>query len=75
MKSLDEEVGFLTVRTSRQLSQFLTLSLKPYGITIEQWGVLKRLEKQVLLTQKQLAERSMKDHATLTKILDLLEAF
>lgn len=73
MKSLDEEVGFLTVRTSRQLSQFLTLSLKPYGITIEQWGVLKRLEKQVLLTQKQLAERSMKDHATLTKILDLLE--
>lgn len=73
MQSLDDLIGFNTVRTSKKISRYLNLNLKPYQITTEQWSVLKRLYGEDHVNQKDLSERSDKDQATLTKILDLLE--
>jgi DNA-binding MarR family transcriptional regulator len=69
----DDLIGFNTVRTARKIQRMLNLKLKPYKVTSEQWGVLKRLYEKDHVTQKDLSERSDKDQATLTKILDLLE--
>lgn len=73
MTLMDDMIGFNTVRTSKSISRLLNLKLKPYDITAEQWTVLKRLNEVDNITQKELSERSEKDQATLTKILDLLE--
>lgn len=73
MESLEEMFGIPTVRTSKRLSRVVAARLRPFGITPEQWTVLKRVSEAEYSTQKQLAERADKDQATLTKILDLLE--
>lgn len=73
MVSLDDLIGFNTVRTSKKISRYLNLNLKSYQITTEQWSVLKRLYEKNQVNQKDLSERADKDQATLTKILDLLE--
>jgi DNA-binding MarR family transcriptional regulator len=69
----DDLIGFNTVRTAKKLQRLLNLKLKPYKVTSEQWGVLKRLYEIDHVSQKELSERADKDQATLTKILDLLE--
>ncbi|GGE37648.1 transcriptional regulator [Pullulanibacillus camelliae] len=74
MSFLDEEIGFNTVRTSKYITRLLNQHLKSYGLTAEQWTVLKRLHQRGNMSQKHLSEASDKDQATVTKILDLLEA-
>jgi DNA-binding MarR family transcriptional regulator len=69
----DDLIGFNTVKTAKKISRLLNLKLKPYKVTSEQWGVLKRLYEMDHVSQKGLSERADKDQATLTKILDLLE--
>lgn len=73
MLLMDDLIGFSTVRTSKRISRLLNLKLKPYEVTVEQWTVLKRLHEVDNINQKDLSERTDKDQATLTKILDLLE--
>ncbi|MBM7837839.1 DNA-binding MarR family transcriptional regulator [Alkalihalobacillus xiaoxiensis] len=70
--SLDESIGFQTAQTHRALIRLITTHLRTYGITPEQWTVLKRLYQNGDLTQKQLSKVAEKDKATLTRILDLL---
>lgn len=69
---LDKSIGAATVRLSKKVTRIINHHLKPYRITTEQWGVLRTLYECDHITQKQLSERSDKDQATLTKILDLL---
>ena len=42
------------------------------GITIEQWVLLKIIEESEELSQRELAERSSRDPASITRTLDLL---
>lgn len=42
------------------------------GITVEQWILLKIIEENNGLTQKELADRSLRDPASITRTLDLL---
>ncbi|PIQ48851.1 MAG: hypothetical protein COW03_08050 [Cytophagales bacterium CG12_big_fil_rev_8_21_14_0_65_40_12] len=42
------------------------------GITVEQWILLKIIEENDGLTQKELAEKSLRDPASITRTLDLL---
>ncbi len=62
----------LTNKMARQYSQkdFDRLKL---GISIEQWVILKIIEESVSLTQKELAKKSYRDPASITRTLDLLE--
>lgn len=55
------------------MTRILNIYLKPFHVTTEQWGVLRTLNETDHISQKELSERTDKDQATLTKILDLLE--
>ncbi|SFC70069.1 transcriptional regulator, MarR family [Bacillus sp. OV322] len=68
-----EPVGMLISQTSRNLLRFLALQLKEYEVTPEQWSVLKSLGSNDGVTQKELSQKTDKDQATLTRILDILE--
>lgn len=43
------------------------------GITVDQWILLKIIEGEKQLSQKELAEKSLRDPASITRTLDLLE--
>ena len=43
------------------------------GITIEQWILLKIISESTELTQKELAQKSSRDPASITRTLDLLQ--
>lgn len=60
-----------TSKVSKQYSQkeFDRLGM---GITVEQWILLKIIEESDGLTQKELAEKSLRDPASITRTLDLL---
>jgi DNA-binding MarR family transcriptional regulator len=70
--SMDKAIGSASVRLSKKLTRIINIYLKPYNITTEQWSVLRTLSESDETSQKELSQRSDKDQATLTKILDLL---
>ena len=43
------------------------------GITVEQWVILKIVHESEALTQKELANKSFRDPASITRTMDLLE--
>ena len=75
MKKIEDVILFqidLTSKVSKQYSQkeFNKLNL---GITVEQWVILKIVSESSNLSQKELAELSHRDAASITRTLDLLE--
>lgn len=68
-----ETVGQLFSLTYRKIGHVLAARFKPFDITTEQWSVLSRLSEQEGISQKELANRSLKDQPTVTRILDCLE--
>ena len=62
----------LTSKVSKQYSQkeFDKLGL---GITVEQWVILKILSENKNLSQRDLAKKSYRDPASITRTIDLLE--
>ncbi|MBM7692080.1 DNA-binding MarR family transcriptional regulator [Peribacillus deserti] len=70
---LKDHIGFTASTTSKMIRGLVNTTLKPFGITAEQWTVLKHLSFVSHINQKDLSKRTDKDQATLTKILDLLE--
>lgn len=60
-----------TNKTAKQYSQkeFDKINL---GITVDQWVLLKILEEAGSLSQKELAQKSMRDPASITRTLDIL---
>lgn len=70
--SMDKAIGSASVRLSKKLTRIINIYLKPYNITTEQWSVLRTLSESDEISQKELSQKSDKDQATLTKILDLL---
>ena len=67
--------GFLISRTAMRLKLGLRRVFLEHGhdVTPEQWGVLLCLWREEGLTQSELADRTVKDRTTITRILDLLE--
>lgn len=61
-------------RTARRVKQYAQgqFKLGDYGITVDQWMVIKNLRNNPGLSQKALAELCNKDQPTLTRIVDLL---
>lgn len=75
MEKIEDVILFqidLTSKVSKQYSQkeFDKLNL---GITVEQWIVLKIVSESSLLSQKELAKKSYRDPASITRTIDLLE--
>jgi DNA-binding MarR family transcriptional regulator len=72
---LDDVFIYLLERTERQMKRYANAELKAAGIEIssEQWVLLKRIGERALINQRELAELSFKDPASVTRTLDLLE--
>jgi DNA-binding MarR family transcriptional regulator len=66
--------SFLLDRTSRRVKQYAQqqFKLQNFGITVDQWLILKKLNETDNLSQSELAEVAFKDTPTLTRIIDLL---
>jgi DNA-binding MarR family transcriptional regulator len=75
MQKIEDVILFqvdLTSKVSKQHTQrdFDNLNL---GITVEQWVILKIISESPSLSQKELAQKSYRDPASITRTLDLLE--
>jgi len=66
--------SFLLERTARRVKQYAQyqFNCRQFGITVDQWAILKNLKQHTDLSQKALAECCGKDQPTLTRIVDLL---
>ncbi|MFL8936087.1 MarR family winged helix-turn-helix transcriptional regulator [Rossellomorea oryzaecorticis] len=69
----DEAIGLFTSNTVKNIIRFLSVNIKNFDITPEQWTVLKRLSENDGINQKELANKAEKDQPTVTRILDILE--
>lgn len=73
MVSLDKTIGMHMNYVNRKVLRYLSVNLKKYNITTEQWSTLLHLSEKDGVNQKQLARELDKDQATLVRILDILE--
>src|SRR5690606_14565567 len=66
--------SFLLDRTARRVKQYAQYQFKcqQFGITVDQWAILKNLRRYTDLSQKELADYCGKDQPTLTRIVDIL---
>ena len=66
--------SFLLERTARRVKQYAQyqFNCREFGITVDQWSILKNLKQHADLSQKELAEYCGKDQPTLTRIVDVL---
>lgn len=62
----------LTGKAAKQYSQ-RRLDEEGIDITIDQWVLLKIVEESKELSQKELAQKSRRDPASITRTLDILE--
>ena len=69
---LDDAIGFIINNTGRNLILLLNQAFSKYGITAEQWTVLKRLDEQDGISIKGLTKRVGKDQGNVTRIVDVL---
>lgn len=75
MQKIEDVILFqidLTSKVSKQYSQKEFDQLK-LGITVEQWVILKIVSENKYLSQKELAIKSYRDPASITRTIDLLE--
>lgn len=72
-QTYDVAVGYPTVLTGRKIVYLLSIYLRPFDITPEQWTVLRYLGEQDGISQKELSSKSEKDQGTLARILDNMD--
>jgi DNA-binding MarR family transcriptional regulator len=70
---LDDHIGFILTKALRHLNVLFNHEFSSYGITSEQWSLLKRLDEEEGISIKELAQAAGKDQANVTRILDVLE--
>ncbi|RMH74113.1 MAG: MarR family transcriptional regulator [Gemmatimonadetes bacterium] len=74
-KSTDEPLARFVWRTARAFAHHLGRSFHQagYDVTPEQWKILRNLWEQDGQSQQQLAHCSVKDKASITRLIDGLE--
>lgn len=72
---ITETLGFVIAQTHFQLKKQLTDYFKHHGyvITTDQWSILALLYNEDSMVQTEIAARLKKDHASMTRTLDILE--
>ena len=75
MDNLEDVTLFLIDQTSKTAKRYTQKSLdkKKLGITVDQWVLLKIIEGSDGLSQRELANKAIRDRASITRTLDLLE--
>jgi MarR family transcriptional regulator for hemolysin len=74
MEKLSSTIFFQLDRAIKSYRQYAQKKLneKGYGITVDQWLVLKTITDQADISQNEIAEFIFKDKASVTRIIDLL---
>lgn len=72
MHKLEDSLGFQVNMTANAMKNRFNAFLKPYGITSEQYGIMKSVERNPDVTPTQLSEISFKDKTTITRMIDTL---
>ncbi len=70
----DKSYGFLIERTIKRIRQAFQKKLNEHnaGLTVDQWVILDKLQKNDGLSQNEIADSTFKDAPTVTRIIDLL---
>ena len=73
MEKLDQSFSSLIDYTSRNMRRYATGHLRPLGLTVDQWGVLKLIEEEGgSVSFAVLSRRLLRNKPTLTRIVDIL---
>jgi DNA-binding MarR family transcriptional regulator len=69
-----DSYSYLLDRTARRVKGYAQqrFATGNFDVTVDQWLILKSLDNDKYLKQKELAEITGKDNPTLTRIIDLL---
>jgi DNA-binding MarR family transcriptional regulator len=71
---LEEVIYFLLDRTIRRVKQFSQkeFAKRNFGLTVDQWVILKRISESEGVSQVDISESTYKDPAAVTRIIDFL---
>lgn len=75
METLNDVIFYSIDKAIRTYRQYAQKQLKSagYSITIDQWLVIKTLLENPNIKQQDLGEKTFKDNASITRIIELLE--
>ncbi len=76
--NIDEDYNtysFLLNRTARRVKQYAQKQFKAldFGVTVDQWTILKAVAEHEAISQSELAKLTFKDMPTLARMIVLLE--
>jgi len=69
----ENTLGFILYQADLKIKNNLLRRIKSFAINTEQWGIMNILYEEDGINQKELAARSLKDQAALTRTLDKLQ--
>ena len=70
--SFNDSLGFQVNKTANIMRNRFNTFLKPYGLTAEQYIILKAIEENAEIIPTQLAEILEKDKTTVTRLIDTM---
>lgn len=75
MENIESVILFLIEQTTKKAKRYSQREFeqRKLGITIEQWVLLKIVDEHEGLSQNDLAQKSYRDRASITRSLDILE--
>ncbi len=72
MHTLEDSLGFQVNMTANAMKNRFNTFLKPYGLTSEQYVIMKSVEENPDISPTQLSEITFKDKTTITRMIDTL---
>ncbi|MEN8136702.1 MAG: MarR family transcriptional regulator [Thermodesulfobacteriota bacterium] len=69
----EDSLGRLIYFTAQDMTNFAEKLLKPYDLTLEQFHLLKNIDIDSGISQRQLGEAANKTPANMTRMLDRME--
>jgi len=72
MHILEDSLGFQVNMTANAMKNRFNTFLKPYGLTSEQYVIMKSVEENPDISPTQLSEITFKDKTTITRMINTL---
>ena len=72
MHLLEDSLGFQVNMTANAMKNRFNTFLKPYGLTSEQYVIMKSLEENPDVSPTELSEITFKDKTTITRMINTL---
>lgn len=72
MHKLEDSLGFQVNMTANAMKKRFNTFLKPYGLTSEQYVIMRSVQENPDISPTQLSEITYKDKTTITRMIDTL---